>query len=168
MDCTPLGSSVHEILQARILETVAILFSRRSFWPRDHTLVSCIGRWILYHLSPAKGFFKHATQHSAMAFCLTKGSKPKSFQGPAGCRCPLLPTRAFSNLLLPHPHPATLTPHSSLNTTGTQMKLSKLPWETPFLRFEGRDPPLTWFSLRSEAGLTACDSYLQNLSPHLQ
>ena len=34
------GSSVHGILQARILEWVAILFSRRSSWPRDQTQVS--------------------------------------------------------------------------------------------------------------------------------
>ena len=47
----PPGSSVHEILQARILEGVAVPFSRGSSWPRDWTLVSCIGRWILYHLA---------------------------------------------------------------------------------------------------------------------
>ena len=35
------GSSVHGILQARILLWVAILFSRGSFWIRDQTLVSC-------------------------------------------------------------------------------------------------------------------------------
>ena len=34
-----------------------------------------------------------------------------------------------------------LSPCSSLNPMGTQMKLSKLPWKTPFLRFEGRVPP---------------------------
>ena len=33
----PSGSSVHGILQARILESVAILISRRSFQPRDRT-----------------------------------------------------------------------------------------------------------------------------------
>ena len=45
------GSSVHGILQARILEWVAISFSRRSSLPRDRTRVfciSCIGRRILY------------------------------------------------------------------------------------------------------------------------
>ena len=42
MDCSPLGSSVHGILQARILESVAILFSRGSSWPRDQTQVSYI------------------------------------------------------------------------------------------------------------------------------
>ena len=51
MDCSLPGSSVHGILQARILEWVAIPFSRRSSWPRDQTHVSCIGRWILNHLS---------------------------------------------------------------------------------------------------------------------
>ena len=42
MDCSPPGSSVHEILQARILEWVAIPFSRGSSWPRDQIWVSCI------------------------------------------------------------------------------------------------------------------------------
>ena len=36
------GSSVHEILQARILEWVAISFSRGSSWPRNQTNISCI------------------------------------------------------------------------------------------------------------------------------
>ena len=40
-DCSPLGSSVHGILQA-ILEWVDISFSRGSSWPRDQTRVSCI------------------------------------------------------------------------------------------------------------------------------
>ena len=42
MDCSPPGSSVHEILQARILEWVAICFSRGSSRPRDWTQVSRI------------------------------------------------------------------------------------------------------------------------------
>ena len=42
-DCSPPGSSVHAILQARILEWVAIPFSRGSSQPRDQTLVSYIG-----------------------------------------------------------------------------------------------------------------------------
>ena len=41
MDCSPLGSSVPGISQARILEWVAIPFSRESSWPRD------------WHVSPA-------------------------------------------------------------------------------------------------------------------
>ena len=42
MDCSPPGFSVYGILQARILEWVAIPFSRGSYWPRDRTQVSCI------------------------------------------------------------------------------------------------------------------------------
>ena len=42
MDCSPLGSSVHGILQARILQWVAISLSRGSSRPRDRTHVSCI------------------------------------------------------------------------------------------------------------------------------
>ena len=42
MDCIPPGSSVHGILQARILEWVAIPFSGRSSQLRDWTQVSCI------------------------------------------------------------------------------------------------------------------------------
>ena len=42
MDCNPQGSSVHGILQARILEWVAISSSRGSSQPRDRTQVSCI------------------------------------------------------------------------------------------------------------------------------
>ena len=38
MDCSPPGSSVHGILQARILGWVAIPFFRRSSWYRDRTL----------------------------------------------------------------------------------------------------------------------------------
>ena len=40
VDCSPPGSSVHEILQARILEWVAMPFSRGSSQPRDQTQVS--------------------------------------------------------------------------------------------------------------------------------
>ena len=49
MGCSPPGSSVHGIFQARILELVAISYSRGSSWPRDRTCVSWIARQILYH-----------------------------------------------------------------------------------------------------------------------
>ena len=42
MGCIPPGSTIHGISQARILEWVAISFSRRYSWPRDQTQVSCI------------------------------------------------------------------------------------------------------------------------------
>ena len=52
MDCSPPGSSVHGILQARVLEWAAVESSMGSFKPRDRTHVSfesCTGMWILYH-----------------------------------------------------------------------------------------------------------------------
>ena len=49
IDCSPPGSSVHRILQARTLEWVAISFSMRSSWSRDWTQVTCIaGRSFTY------------------------------------------------------------------------------------------------------------------------
>ena len=45
MDCSLPGSSIHGIFQARILECVAISFSRGSSWPRDWSQVShAVGR----------------------------------------------------------------------------------------------------------------------------
>ena len=53
LDCSLLGSSIHGIFQARVLEWVAISFSRGSSQPRDYSLQ------MLYHLShqgsPPKG-----------------------------------------------------------------------------------------------------------------
>ena len=52
MDHSPPGSSVHRILQARILKWVAVPPSRGTSQPRDRTqvpYVSCIGRQVLYH-----------------------------------------------------------------------------------------------------------------------
>ena len=43
------SSPVHGISQAIILAWVAISFSSESFWPRDQTHISWIGKWILYH-----------------------------------------------------------------------------------------------------------------------
>ena len=57
MDCSPPGSSVYGVFQAKILEQIATPFSRGSSQPRDQTLVSCIvGRFFFfffffYHLS---------------------------------------------------------------------------------------------------------------------
>ena len=52
MDCSPPGSSVHGISQAKILEWVASSFSRGSLELRDQTCasyVSFIDRHVLYH-----------------------------------------------------------------------------------------------------------------------
>ena len=63
MDCSLPGPSVHGVFQARMLEWVAISYSRRSSQPRDQGHVSCIGRQILYHCAtweaPIRCFFLH-------------------------------------------------------------------------------------------------------------
>ena len=82
MDCSPLGSSVHGILQARILEWVAIFSSKGSSWPRDRTHVSrssCIGRRVTANNLHSVKF----CQTSLQSFS-AKGSCPKS---PAPFRC---------------------------------------------------------------------------------
>ena len=54
MDCSPPGSSVHGILQARILEWVAISFSRGSSQPRDRTWISALQADALSSEPPGK------------------------------------------------------------------------------------------------------------------
>ena len=63
MDCSLPGSSVHGILQARILEWFAISSSRESSWPRGPTHVFCIGRQILYHWATC-GVHEPQLEHS--------------------------------------------------------------------------------------------------------
>ena len=55
-DCSPSGSSVPGILQARILEWVAMPFSKGSSRPRDQTWVSCIALPTKVHLVKAMVF----------------------------------------------------------------------------------------------------------------
>ena len=61
MDCSPPGSSVHGILQARILEWVAMPFSRGIFLTQGSNpcLLNC--RWILHHWAMGKPFSIHKT-----------------------------------------------------------------------------------------------------------
>ena len=61
MDCILPGSSVHGVLQIRILEWVAMPSSRGSSQPRDRTQVLCIAGGFFNHLSyegsPSPTFF---------------------------------------------------------------------------------------------------------------
>ena len=50
MDCSPPGSSIHEISQARILEWVAIPSSRVSSQPMDRTQSTWLYRWATWWL----------------------------------------------------------------------------------------------------------------------
>ena len=52
MDCSLLGSSIHGIFQARILEWVAISFSKGSSWPRDWTWASCSRQMLQFPWKP--------------------------------------------------------------------------------------------------------------------
>ena len=73
MDCSLPDSSVHGILQARILEWVAIPFSRESSQPRDQTHVSCISRQILHAWTASEARLswrqplKQATNHKLVS-----------------------------------------------------------------------------------------------------
>ena len=68
MDYIPSGSSIHEILQARILEWVAIPFSRGSSWPRDLTGSPPLPADSLPFEPPGKpfffSFFKYVMHHN--------------------------------------------------------------------------------------------------------
>ena len=76
MDCSPLVSSVHEILQARTLEWVAMPSSRGSSQPRDRTLIShisCISRQVLYHfVSATWGFLFYQLNPGMFLSCFQK------------------------------------------------------------------------------------------------
>ena len=67
MDCYPPGSSVHGILQARILECVAMLSGRGSSWHRVWTRLLCLLQWqesSLLLLPPGKSLLLHTHTHT--------------------------------------------------------------------------------------------------------
>ena len=74
MNSSLLGSSVHGISQARILEWVTITFSKGSSWPRDRTHVSCIScidRQILYYYTTWEAMFFFSLLLLKEGFCLS-------------------------------------------------------------------------------------------------
>ena len=79
MDCSPPGSSVHGILQARILEWVAVPFSRGSFQPRNRTQAFCI----------AGGFFTAWTTREAIS--KRDITNPSGISNIISCLYPLFP-----------------------------------------------------------------------------
>ena len=66
-DCSPAGSSAHGILQARILEGVAIPFSRGSSWPREWTHFSCLAGRFFTTEAPEKPSILYSVQFSSVA-----------------------------------------------------------------------------------------------------
>ena len=74
IDCSPSGSSVHGIFQARILELVAVSFPRGPSQPRDQThitCISCIDRWILSILFSIVALSAYIPTNSAVGFSIT-------------------------------------------------------------------------------------------------
>ena len=67
-NCSPPGSSVHEIVQVRILEWIALPFSRGSSWPWEQTWVSCIagGSFTVWPAHLAQVCPKYCTRHKNM------------------------------------------------------------------------------------------------------
>ena len=61
MDCSPPGSSVRGLSQARILEWVAISYSKGPSLSRYPTWVSGIGRWIFYRCDSWEGIGEHTS-----------------------------------------------------------------------------------------------------------
>ena len=72
MDCILPGSSGHGILQARILEWVAISFFRGPSQPRDRTHISCFAGRFFTTEPLGKPIISHSGQFSSVAqLCLT-------------------------------------------------------------------------------------------------
>ena len=83
MDCSLPCSSVRGILQARILEWVAISFSRRSSQPRDRTRVSCIAgrRFTIWTTREAPKEPKALSKHPAPQGAAWVSSRSHIFSG---------------------------------------------------------------------------------------
>ena len=134
MDCSPPGSSVHGILQARILEWVAISSSRGSSRPRNQTHVSCIGRRVLYHSCHLESPFS--------SLLISESSEPSS-------RSPMLPGMTA---LLGAPHKnlgAALSTPSVLDLLGQ----SPVPPPGPAPGFVPSSTPATTAPLRTQMGV---------------
>ena len=80
MGCSPPGSSVHGILQARILEWVAISLSRGSFWPRDQIQVWSAGRGskVQRILGHSGCLFSRRLGTSYLSIQIWEGNQPES------------------------------------------------------------------------------------------
>ena len=94
MDCSPPGSSVHGILQARILEWVAMPSSRGSSGPRDQTWISCTAGRFFTTEPPRKPAYCRVSsvQLSRVQLCVTPWT--------AACQASLYITNFQSSLKL--------------------------------------------------------------------
>ena len=88
MDCSLPGSSVHGIFQAKVLEWVAISFSRGSFQPRDRT-------WVSY--TAGRRFTMWVTREASAVKRKITGSTPWTVI--TGWQCPRSPTLYYERIL---------------------------------------------------------------------
>ena len=91
-DCSLPGSTVHGIIQTKILEWVAIFSCRGSSRPRDQTYVSCIScisRQILYHCTPWEAL---SAKSPLLKFCLILRPVQKKNSCNKLCRTSAWPT----------------------------------------------------------------------------
>ena len=89
MDCSPPGSPVHGILQARILEWVAMPSSRESSWPRDQVYAgkSSLLGWIWRFPPPQPSFVELKLQKPAMDTWLPDSLCPIPTHTRSNCWC---------------------------------------------------------------------------------
>ena len=114
MDCSLSGSSIHGIFQARMLELIAISFSRGSSWPRDRMRVSHIA---------GRRFTVWATREASYS----RGHLLNYEQQPC-------PSVSWSPLLLQTPMPARIT-NCGMETDSAQFCIS------PVIHFRGETLP---------------------------
>ena len=87
VDCSLLGNSAPGIFQARTLEWVALSFFRGSSQPRDQTWVSgtsCIGRWMLHHLSHQRSPTWQFRCYKMRSACGCQGQRALEVHAPRG------------------------------------------------------------------------------------
>ena len=99
LDCSWPGSSAHGILQARMLEWVAMPFSRGSSWPRDWTWVSCVAGRFLTIWATREAL---SAQVQTGQFRSVQSLSPADFLEPHGLQhtrlpCPSKSPRGYSN-----------------------------------------------------------------------
>ena len=81
MDCKLPGSSVHGISQARVLEWVAIPFSRGSSRPRDQTQLSCIAGRFFTNWAMREAHWVSRRKHFLMILILELTNPQRSWEG---------------------------------------------------------------------------------------
>ena len=108
MDYSLPGSSIHVIFQTKVLEWVAIFLSRASSQIRDQTLVSCTGRWIIYHVSHQGSLDQFPSPPTVHKFLISPHAgrhlspRPSDSGRPNRCEGHALLLRAVSTLLWAH------------------------------------------------------------------